>query len=102
MTIHLSKDLAQFVHEVVRAGRYATEAQVVEDALERLRVTMPPEEQATSNERNAAKASLHRRLMEMGLMTQPAEASSDLDDPEDRPIEIEGEPLSADIIRERR
>lgn len=102
MTIHLSKDLEQFIHEAVRAGHYATEAQVVEDALERLRVTMPPEEQETSNERKIAKAALHRRLVEMGLMTQPAEASSDVESSEDQPIEIEGEPLSADIIRERR
>ncbi len=41
MTIHLSKDLEQFVHDAVRAGRYATEDDVVNDALERLRRQAP-------------------------------------------------------------
>lgn len=41
MTIHLSKDLEQFVHDAVRAGRYATEDDVIRDALERLRKLAP-------------------------------------------------------------
>ena len=41
MTIHLSQELARFVHESIRAGRYATEDDVVSDALERLRRQTP-------------------------------------------------------------
>ena len=37
MTIRLPEELERFVHEAVRAGRYATEDDVVSDALERLR-----------------------------------------------------------------
>jgi putative addiction module CopG family antidote len=37
MTIHLSKELEQFVHNAIRAGRYASEDEVFHDALERLR-----------------------------------------------------------------
>ena len=33
MTIHLSKDLEQFVHDAVRAGLYAREDDVIRDAL---------------------------------------------------------------------
>ena len=41
MTIRLSKDLEQFVHDVVRAGRYASQDAVLADALERLREQTP-------------------------------------------------------------
>jgi Arc/MetJ-type ribon-helix-helix transcriptional regulator len=33
MTVYLSKDSEQFVHDAVRAGRYASEADVLADAL---------------------------------------------------------------------
>jgi Arc/MetJ-type ribon-helix-helix transcriptional regulator len=41
MTIHLSKELEQFVHDAILAGRYATEDDVFNDALERLRRQTP-------------------------------------------------------------
>jgi hypothetical protein len=41
MTIHLSKELEQFVHDAIRAGRYATEDELFNDALERLRKQTP-------------------------------------------------------------
>jgi Arc/MetJ-type ribon-helix-helix transcriptional regulator len=41
MTIHLSKELEQFVHDAIRAGRYATEDELFSDALERLRRQTP-------------------------------------------------------------
>ena len=41
MTIHLSKEHEQFVHDAVRAGRYANEDDVLSDALERLRRQTP-------------------------------------------------------------
>ena len=41
MTIHLSKDLESFIHDAVRAGLYPTEADVISDALTRLRQAMP-------------------------------------------------------------
>ena len=43
MTIQLPKELENFVHDAVRAGRYASEDAVIGDALERLRQqTSPP------------------------------------------------------------
>jgi Arc/MetJ-type ribon-helix-helix transcriptional regulator len=41
MTIHLSKDLAQFIHDAVRAGFYAREDDVIRDALTRLQQALP-------------------------------------------------------------
>jgi Arc/MetJ-type ribon-helix-helix transcriptional regulator len=41
MTIHLSKELEQFVHDAIRAGRHATEDELFNDALERLRKQTP-------------------------------------------------------------
>ena len=41
MTIHLSKELEQFVHDAVRVGLYAREDDVIRDALIRLKQTMP-------------------------------------------------------------
>lgn len=41
MTINLPKDLEAFVHDAVRAGRYATEGDVINDALQRLRQQTP-------------------------------------------------------------
>ena len=37
MTIHLSKELERFVHDAVQAGRYATEDDSLNDAVDRLR-----------------------------------------------------------------
>ena len=41
MTIHLSKELEQFVHDAVQAGHYAREDDVIRDALIRLKQAMP-------------------------------------------------------------
>ncbi len=41
MTIHLPQELAQFIHDAVRAGFYAREDDVIRDALTRLKQAMP-------------------------------------------------------------
>ena len=59
MTIHLSKDLERFIHDAVCAGLYPSEADVISDALIRLKETMP---KATGTPAKKAKsASLPRR-----------------------------------------
>ena len=42
MTIHLPEHLEQFVHDQVQAGRYPTEDEVIQDALEQLRKHAQP------------------------------------------------------------
>jgi Arc/MetJ-type ribon-helix-helix transcriptional regulator len=112
MTIHLSRDMQRFVHDAVEAGHYASEAEVVNDALARLRHVMP-EGVATPDRRTKrakpakqkkalTKAEFHRHLVEIGLMSQLPDTDADFDDPNDQSIDIKGEPLSETVIRERR
>jgi Arc/MetJ-type ribon-helix-helix transcriptional regulator len=112
MTIRLPKDLEQFVDEAVRAGRYARKDDVIRDAVARLKDAMPegaatPEPPTTRGEPARpnpprSKEAFHRRLIEMGLMSQLPDTAADFEDPDDRPIDIPGEPLSETVIRERR
>jgi putative addiction module CopG family antidote len=117
MTIHLSKELEQFVRDAVRAGLYAREDDVIHDALTRLKQAMPEAKRtpAKGTKRAKAKAApapkepisideLHRQMMARGLITRLPDPALDLDDdgPDDQPVPIEGEPLSETIIRERR
>jgi Arc/MetJ-type ribon-helix-helix transcriptional regulator len=122
MTIHLSKDLEQFVHDAVRAGLYAREDDVIRDALMRLKQAMPATPSAIGQEQPArpsgkrarrAKAApqksepltlsaFHRKLLAEGRISRLPDTAADFDDPDDQPITVEGEPLSETIIRERR
>jgi Arc/MetJ-type ribon-helix-helix transcriptional regulator len=112
MNIQLSKELERFVQRAVRAGLYASEDDVVHDALSRLKRTMP--KNVVTPDRRTKKASpaprkkplteaeLQQRILEIGLMSQLPDISADFDDPDDQLIEIQGEPMSETIIRERR
>jgi Arc/MetJ-type ribon-helix-helix transcriptional regulator len=111
MTIHLSKDQERFVHDVVRAGLYASEAAVVSNALDRLRQTMPKDTPRPGQKVRRAKAAiqkkslspdeLNRRLLASGLVSQLPDLALDIDDDDVPPIVIKGDPLSETIIRER-
>jgi Arc/MetJ-type ribon-helix-helix transcriptional regulator len=110
MTIHLSKDLEKFVQDVVRAGHYAREDDVIRDALIRLKQSMPKDSEmpgkktrrAPQKKKPLTRAEFDQHLLELGLMSQIPDTDAYFDDPDDEPIEIKGEPLSETIIRERR
>jgi Arc/MetJ-type ribon-helix-helix transcriptional regulator len=113
MTIRLTKDLEQFVHDAVRAGLYAREDDVIRDALTRLRQSIPPATNTPARNTKATRPAkpkekpvtpdeLNRRLLASGLVIQLPDPAEDIDDADDFPIEIQGEPLSETIIRERR
>lgn len=113
MIINLPKDLEQFVHDAVRAGRYAREDDVIRDALARLKQSMPEDTAMTGKSTKRAKPvqqsekpltveELHQQMLASGLISQLPDTDADYDDPDDQPITIEGEPLSETIIRERR
>jgi Arc/MetJ-type ribon-helix-helix transcriptional regulator len=114
MTIRLSKDQEQFVHDAVQSGLYAREDDVIRDALTRLQQTIPPAtkssarqakstRQAKAKEKPITLDELHRRMLADGLLSQLPDDAQDIDDDqEDEPVVIEGEPLSETIIRERR
>ncbi len=113
MTIDLSKDLEKIVHDAVRSGLYASEADVIRDALIRLKQSMPKDAERPGKKTKRTKpgqqtkkpltrAEFDQYLLELGLMSQIPDTDSYFDDPDDEPIEIKGEPLSETIIRERR
>jgi Arc/MetJ-type ribon-helix-helix transcriptional regulator len=106
MTIHLSKELEQFVRDAVRAGHYAREGDVIRDALTRLKQTMPAQkaERAEPKKTPLTPDELNRRLLVSGRIVQLPDPAKDVDDdgPDDLPVLIEGEPLSETILRERR
>ena len=112
MTIDLSKELEKFVHDAVGSGRYASEDDVIRDALIQLRQIMHKDTERPDKKTKRAKPAaqkkpltkdeFHRHLVEIGLMSQLPDTDADFDDPDDEPITIEGEPLSETVIRERR
>ena len=48
------------------------------------------------------RAEFDQYLLDIGLMSQLPDTEADFDDPDDQLVEIQGEPLSETIIRERR
>jgi putative addiction module CopG family antidote len=113
MTIHLPEDLERFVHDAVRAGRYARQDDVIRDALIRLQQVMPIDAGKSGRAAKRTKsvqpkkkahteAELQQHMLEIGLMSQLPDTDADFDDPDDQPITIKGESLSKTIIRERR
>lgn len=113
MTIHLSKDLEEFVNDAVRTGLYAGQDDLIRDALIRLKQAMPKDTAKPARKSGRARAAsqkqpplspdeLNQRLLAAGLITRLPDRAQDIDDAEDPPIVIKGEPLSETILRERR
>jgi Arc/MetJ-type ribon-helix-helix transcriptional regulator len=115
MTIELSHELEQIVHDAVKAGLYVDEDDVIRDALIKLNQTISQATRTSRKNTRRTKDSpkpnnpltpeeLDQYLLSIGLITQLPDPAQDVDDddPEDVPIVIKGEPLSETIIRERR
>ena len=97
MTIHLPKDLETFVHDAVRAGCYASDDDVIRDALVRLRQAMADHQKKPMTEEE-----FKQQLIEAGMMTSLPTPADPAQRRDFRPVPIEGEPLSETILRERR
>ena len=97
MTIHLPKELERGIQATVLSGAFASEDEAITEAVRQFlrkqhaRVKTPMTEEE-----------LQRHMLEIGLITQLPDTSADFDDPDDQLIDIEGEPLSETVIRERR
>ncbi len=108
MTIHLSKEQERFVHDAIRAGLYSSGDEVIRDALTRLEKTLPKAARRSGKAavpkatKPMTEAEFMQRLLEIGLVTSLPDPALDIDDDDDPPIVIKGEPLSETIIRERR
>jgi putative addiction module CopG family antidote len=98
MNLHISGNAERIIRLKLQSGRFASESEVVEEALRLL------DQQGQS--RSAALAlteeEFQRHLVNLGLMSALPDTGVDVDDPDDEPIGIEGEPLSETVIRERR
>lgn len=102
MTIHLPEELESFVHDAVKAGLYPREDDVIRDALTRLRQSVSAESTGAKTARRLDDEAFRRQLLASGLVTQFPDPAEDIDDEDDPPVSVEGEPLSETIIRERR
>lgn len=95
LTVHLPEDIEKHLRAAVERGEYPSIDAAVDLALRRLLKPPPPEGLRTEEE-------LLQYMYSIGMITQLPEPGDDLDDDDEELIEIEGEPLSETIIRERR
>ena len=104
MTIHLPEDLERFLRSEVQGGRFASEDEAITEAVRLLRQRrqeqVKSEQPSTTRPLTEAEFKLH--LLNIGLMTSLPTPLDPSQRAEFQPIEIEGEPLSETIIRERR
>lgn len=108
MTIHLPADLAEFIHEAVRTGRYAREDDVVRDAVSRLRDAFEQGDQNALDDaescrqgKSLTKQEFQRHLAEIGLINKGPESEGTPAAPPDDRAESDDEILSDRMIRER-
>jgi Arc/MetJ-type ribon-helix-helix transcriptional regulator len=108
VTIHLTDDLERIVQSAVRTGRYASEDDVVRDALLRLAQTTR-ESTGTAGQTNEpgqegkllTKTEFHRHLVTIGLMDRVPDSKPAPGDPDAPLVDHEGEIISEMVIRER-
>ena len=95
MQIHLPNELESSLQSLVQGGRYASVNEAMADATRLLLRQQPVKNPMTEKE-------LLQHMLDTGLMSQLPNTAADFDDPDDQPIDIQGEPLSETVIRERR
>lgn len=98
MTIELPKDVERSINAEVLSGHFASASDAVTEAWRdfiQQRARSQPAKPMTVDE-------LHRQMLADGLLSELPNTAADVDDEQDGPVEIDGEPLSETIIRERR
>jgi len=98
MTIHLPKDVERSINVEVLSGHFASADDAIAEAWRAFLRQRTPGQSGKA----ITLAELHRQMLADGLLSQLPNAAEDIDDEDDAPKEIEGEPLSETIIRERR
>jgi putative addiction module CopG family antidote len=101
MTIHLPEELEHYLQAKVSSGRFASEDEAIAQAVRLLRQVEqdaePPAQKPMTEEE------FQQHLVAIGMMSSvPPPRDPNRPRREFRPVEIEGEPLSETIIRERR
>jgi Arc/MetJ-type ribon-helix-helix transcriptional regulator len=100
MNVRVTEHAKRVIRAHVRSGRFTSEAEVVEAALQLLDRSGARRFESTPSA--LTEEDFQRRLAGLGLMSPIPDPSADVDEPDDQPVEIEGEPLSETVIRERR
>ena len=98
MTIDLPKDVERSISAEVLSGHFASASDAVAEAWRDFmqhRACTQPAKAMTVEE-------LHRQMLADGLLSELPNTAEDVEDEQDAPVEITGEPLSETIIRERR
>ena len=98
MTIQLPKDVERSINAEVLSGHFASPDDALAEAWRVFLQQRTPEQPS----KKMTLDDVHRQMLADGLLSQLPNADQDTDDEDDAPIEIEGEPLSETIIRERR
>ncbi len=98
MNLQISENAERIIRSHLRTGHFASENEVVEEALRLLGQPGQPLSAGPA----WTEEDFQRQLVELGLMSAVPDGGADIDDPGDEPVRIEGEPLSETVIRERR
>lgn len=96
MTVHLPEELERGIQAQVESGAFASKDDAIAEAVRQFLRNGPPPVGS-----GIAEEALLRQMLELGLITQLPDKEKDFDDPDDQLIDIEGEPMSQTIIRER-
>jgi Arc/MetJ-type ribon-helix-helix transcriptional regulator len=109
MTIHLPKDVESSINAEVMRGNFATTDDALAAVWRAFKQTKLGRKQAgknlsapTTQKKLLTEAEALQRMLASGLITQLPNPDEDIDDADDLPIAVKGEPLSETIIRERR
>lgn len=98
MVIHLPEELERFVRDEVNSGRYPSEDDTIADALRLLRQRRPIDSAQPISEQQ-----FEQKLRQSGFLAGGSAWTGGASPAEEiQPINIQGEPLSETIIRERR
>ncbi len=101
MNVHISEHAERIIRSQLQSGRYASEDEVIDEALRQL--DSKPVPLADVNPSVAAHLELQRRLVAAGVLSEIKPPITDTTPWQGREaVPIEGEPLSEMIIRERR
>jgi len=98
MTIDLPEILERSILEAVHSGQFAS----VDDAMAEAARLLLKKYQPAKPAKALTLDELDQQMLAEGLMSQLPKTAEDIDDEDEPPIVIEGEPLSETIIRERR
>ncbi len=98
MTIRLPEEVERSIMTAVQSGQFSSATEAVTEAW----LAFAREHRSATPPQALTPADIHRQMLAEGLLTHLPDTVHDTDDDDDEPIIIEGEPLSATIIRERR